>query len=134
MYVWSTTARRGARGHLRSHSDLVQHAPRSVALPLMQQGFCSLRGYHCVSFVINGMFSLQCFTGLVLSSQITIITPSVNNTLHLIRFHLHSSKSSANMTSSSLPRTLPGAPEQGAPALLPLPAIHCQPDSQKPKY
>jgi hypothetical protein len=52
------------------------------------------------------MFLLLCLTCLTLSSQIKIITPSVNNTLHSGScFHPNSSKSSANMTSFILIRS-----------------------------
>lgn len=104
--------------HHRYLCSLATEATRilfSLRLPLL---------FH---LLLMGMFLLPCFTGLVLSSQIKIITPSVNNTLHLVCFHLNSSKSSANMTSFILP-----CPR--SPALLPLPVIRLQPDSQKPKY
>lgn len=55
-----------------------------------------------------GMFSWLCFTCCTWSSQIKIMIPSVNNTLHLeSRFHPGSSKPSTNMTSFILP-ALPG--------------------------
>ena len=77
--------------------------------------------------LLMGMFLLLCFACCTLSSQMKIIIPLVNNTLHLGScFHPNSSKPSTNMTSfiflcSQEGGTPVSQPEKGKPYSYSLP-------------